>query len=88
MGASSIISNLKSDKKNVTIKYDDKKIETSLKKLGAILGDYVEVGCGSVLNPGTIIGRKTNIYPLSSVRGFISENKIYKNQNEIVEKIN
>jgi UDP-3-O-[3-hydroxymyristoyl] glucosamine N-acyltransferase len=58
-----------------------------LKKFGAILGDNVEIGCGSVLNPGTIIGRKTNIYPLSSVRGYIGSNKIYKNQNEIVEKI-
>ena len=87
MGAGSIISNLKSDKSNVSVKYNDKKIETNLRKFGAILGDNVEVGCSSVLNPGTIIGRKTNIYPLSSVRGFIGPNKIYKNQNEIVEKI-
>ena len=87
MGAGSIISNLKSDKSNVSIKCNDKKIETNLRKFGAILGDNVEVGCSSVLNPGTIIGRKTNIYPLSSVRGFIGSNKIYKNQNEIVEKI-
>ena len=69
------------------MKYNDKKIETNLRKFGAILGDNVEVGCSSVLNPGSIIGRKTNIYPLSSVRGFIGPNKIYKNQNEIVEKI-
>ena len=87
MGAGSIISNLKSDKSNVSVKYNDKKIETNLRKFGAILGDNVEVGCSSVLNPGSIIGRKTNIYPLSSVRGFIGPNKIYKNQNEIVEKI-
>ncbi len=87
MGAGSIISNLKSDKSNVSVKYNDKKIETNLRKFGAILGDNVEVGCSSVLNPGSIIGRKTNIYPLSSVRGFIGSNKIYKNQNEIVEKI-
>ena len=87
MGAGSIISNLKSDKTLVTVKYNDKKIETNLKKFGAILGDNVEVGCGSVLNPGTVIGRKTNIYPLSSVRGYVKPNQIYKNQNEIVEKI-
>ena len=87
LGAGSIISNLKSDKSNVSVKYNDKKIETNLRKFGAILGDNVEVGCSSVLNPGSIIGRKTNIYPLSSVRGFIGSNKIYKNQNEIVEKI-
>lgn len=87
MGAGSIISNLKSDKSLVSVKCNSAKIETKLKKFGAILGDNVEVGCGSVLNPGTVIGRKTNIYPLSSVRGYIGSNKIYKNQNEIVEKI-
>lgn len=87
LGAGSIISNLKSDKSLVHVKCDGEKIETKLKKFGAILGDNVEIGCGSVLNPGTIIGRKTNIYPLSSVRGYIGSNKIYKNQNEIVEKI-
>lgn len=86
LGAGSIISNLKSDKSLVYVKCDGEKIETKLKKFGAILGDNVEIGCGSVLNPGTIIGRKTNIYPLSSVRGYIGSNKIYKNQNEIVEK--
>lgn len=87
MGAGSIVSNLKSDKSLVRVKCNDKKVETKLKKFGAIIGDNVEVGCGSVLNPGTVIGRKTNIYPLSSVRGYIGSNKIYKNQNEIVEKI-
>lgn len=87
MGAGSIASNLKSDKSLVFVKCEDKKIETNLKKMGAILGDNVEVGCGSVLNPGTIIGRETNIYPLSSVRGYVGSNQIYKNQNEIIEKV-
>ena len=87
MGAGSITSNIKSDRKLVVIKDGDEKIETGLKKIGAILGDNVEVGCGSVLNPGTIIGKNTNIYPLSSVRGVIPENSIYKKKNEIVEKI-
>ena len=87
MGAGSIVSNLKSDKSLVTVRCKGEKIETNLRKFGAIVGDNVEVGCGSVLNPGTVIGRKTNIYPLSSVRGYVGENQIYKNQNEIVEKI-
>ena len=87
MGAGSIISNLKSDKTLVTVKYNDEKIETNLKKFGAILGDNVEVGCGSVLNPGTVIGKHTNIYPLSSIRKVVPANSIYKNQNEIVEKL-
>lgn len=87
MGAGSITSNIKSDRKLVVIKDVDEKIETGLKKIGAMLGDNVEVGCGSVLNPGTIIGKNTNIYPLSSVRGVIPENSIYKKKNEIVEKI-
>lgn len=86
MGAGSITSNVKSDKKLVVIKSKDEKIETGLKKIGAMLGDNVEVGCGSVLNPGTIIGRNTNIYPLSSVRGVVPANSIYKKQNEIVVK--
>ena len=86
MGAGSIISNVKSDKKLVAIKNGETKIETNLKKVGAMLGDNVEVGCGSVLNPGSIIGRNTNIYPLSSVRGVVPENSIYKNKNEVVEK--
>lgn len=88
MGAGSITSNVKSDKTLVTIKVGDKKIETGLKKFGAILGDFVEVGCGSVLNPGTIIGSHSNIYPLSSVRGYVPENSIYKNAGEVVEKRN
>ena len=87
MGAGSITSNVKSDKKLVIVKNEDAKIETGLKKFGAMIGDNVEVGCGSILNPGSVIGKNTNIYPLSSVRGVIKENSIYKNQNEIVEKI-
>ena len=87
MGASSITSNIKSDKKPIIIKNGKQKIETGMKKIGAMVGDNVEVGCGSVLNPGTIIGKNTNIYPLSSVRGVVKPNSIYKNQNEIVEKM-
>lgn len=87
MGAGSITSNVKSDKKLVIIKNEKEKIETGLKKVGAMVGDEVEVGCGSILNPGTVIGIHTNIYPLSSVRGFVPANSIYKNQNEIVNKI-
>lgn len=86
MGAGSITSNVKSDKKLVVVKNEDKKIETGLKKFGAMIGDEVEVGCGSILNPGTVIGKKSNIYPLSSVRGVVPEKSIYKNRNEIVEK--
>ena len=86
MGAGSITSNVKSDKKLVIVKNGDEKIETGLKKFGAMIGDNVEVGCGSILNPGTVIGRNTNIYPLSSVRGVVKENSIYKNKNEIIEK--
>ena len=86
MGAGSITSNVKSDKKLVIVRNGEEKIETGLKKFGAMLGDCVEVGCGSVLNPGSVIGRNTNIYPLSSVRGVVKENSIYKNQNEIVVK--
>lgn len=83
-GAGAITSNVKSDKTLVTVKYNNEKIETGLKKFGAMLGDFVEVGCGSVLNPGTVIGKNTNIYPLSSVRGFVKPNSIYKNSSEIV----
>lgn len=87
MGAGSITSNVKSDKKLVIVKNGKEQIETGLKKFGAMLGDEVEVGCSSVLNPGTVIGKHTNIYPLSSVRGVVPEHSIYKNKNEIVEKI-
>lgn len=86
MGAGSITSNVKSDKTLVTIKIKDKKIETGLKKFGAMIGDYVEIGCGSVLNPGTVIGKKSNVYPLSSVREYIPENSIYKKAGEVVLK--
>lgn len=86
MGAGSITSNVKSDKTLVEVKVGEQKVATGLKKMGAILGDEVEVGCGSILNPGTIIGSNTNIYPLSSVRGYVPENSIYKKQGEIAEK--
>ena len=86
MGAGSITSNVKSDKKLVIVKNEKEKIETGLKKFGAMIGDEVEVGCGSILNPGTIIGKHTNIYPLSSIRKVVPANSIYKNQNEVVEK--
>lgn len=86
MGAGSITSNVKSDKKLVVVKKGKERIETGLKKFGAMIGDNVEVGCGSVLNPGSVIGKNTNIYPLSSVRGVVQENSIYKNQNEIINK--
>ena len=87
MGAGSITSNVKSDKKLIVIKNGKEQIETGIKKIGAMLGDEVEIGCGSILNPGSIIGKNTNIYPLSSVRGVVPKNSIYKKQNEIVEKI-
>lgn len=86
MGAGSITSNVKSDKTLVTISTAQGKIETTLKKMGAILGDHVEVGCNSVLNPGTVVGKESNIYPLSSVRGHVPAKSIYKNRNEVVEK--
>lgn len=86
MGAGSITSNVKSDKKLVIVKNGKERIETGLKKFGAMIGDEVEVGCGSILNPGSVIGKNSNIYPLSSVRRVVPEKSIYKNQNEIVEK--
>lgn len=86
MGAGSITSNVKSDKTLVTIMTGEERIETGLKKMGAVLGDNVEVGCNSVLNPGTVIGRETNVYPLSMVRGFVPERSIYKRQGEVVCK--
>ena len=86
MGAGSITSNVKSDKLPVVIKNGDEKVETGRKKVGAMLGDYVEVGCNSVLNPGTVIGRNSNVYPTSCVRGVIPENSIYKDQGNIVIK--
>lgn len=86
MGAGSITSNVKSDKTLVVVKSDGETIETGLKKFGAMLGDHVEVGCNSVLNPGTVIGRNTNIYPLSPVRGVIPADSIYKDKEHIVNK--
>ena len=86
MGAGSITSNVKSDKTLVHVKGADFDIATGMKKFGAMLGDYVEVGCNSVLNPGTVIGSHSNIYPLSRVRGYVPSNSIYKDQNAIVTK--
>ena len=86
MGAGSITSNVKSDKTLVTVRGMGEAIETGLKKMGAMLGDCVEVGCNSVLNPGTVIGRESNIYPLSSVRGVIPENSIRKQDGTVVTK--
>ena len=86
MGAGSITSNVKSDKTLVVVKNGKEEIETGLKKFGAMLGDHVEVGCNSVLNPGTVVGRNTNIYPLSMVRGVVPAGSIYKNRNEIAAK--
>lgn len=86
MGAGSITSNVKSDKTLVHVKSKTFDIETGMKKFGAMLGDYVEVGCNSVLNPGTVIGAGTNIYPLSRVRGYVPGNSIFKAQDDIVEK--
>ncbi|WP_294465224.1 UDP-N-acetylglucosamine pyrophosphorylase [uncultured Ruminococcus sp.] len=86
-GAGTITSNLKSDKSLVTVLCDDDKIETGVKKFGAMLGDHVEVGCNSVLNPGSVVGRNTNVYPLSFVRGYVPENSIYKRLGEVADKI-
>ena len=87
MGAGSITSNVKSDKKLVVVKNGEEQIETGFKKFGAMLGDHVEVGCNSVLNPGTVIGRWTNIYPTSCVRGCIPANHIFKDKDHIVAKV-
>ncbi len=86
MGAGSITSNVKSDKTLVIVRAGQEQYETGLKKFGAMLGDNVEVGCNSVLNPGTIIGKQSNVYPTSMVRGFIPANSIYKKQGEIAQK--
>ena len=87
MGAGSLTSNVKSDKTLVVVKNGDERIETGLKKFGAMLGDFVEVGCNSVLNPGTVIGRCSNIYPLSCVRGTVPADSIYKTGGKIVKKV-
>lgn len=86
MGAGSITSNVKADRQNVLVHADGNEIETGRKKFGAMLGDYVEVGCNAVLNPGTVIGSHTNVYPTTSVRGVIPPNSIVKNSKEIVNK--
>ncbi len=86
MGAGSITSNVKSDKKPVQVHAGDGEIDTGRKKVGALVGDFVEVGCGSILNPGVVVGRNTNIYPLSSVRGCVPAGSVYKKAGEIAEK--
>ena len=86
-GAGTITSNLKSDKSLIEIALPNERVQTSRKKFGAIIGDFVEVGCNSVLNPGTVIGRNTSVYPLSMVRGYVREQSIYKNQGEIARKL-
>lgn len=86
MGAGSITSNVKSDKSLVVVKFGDEMVETQRKKFGAVLGDFVEVGCNSVLNPGTVLGRHSSVYPTSSVRGVVPENAIFKDKDNIVIK--
>ena len=86
MGAGSITSNVKADRQNVWVHDGDVNIETGRKKFGAMLGDYVEVGCNAVLNPGTVIGPHSNVYPTTSVRGVIPPDSIVKNSKEIVHK--
>ena len=86
MGAGSITSNIKSDRTNIIIRCGGEVVETGRYKIGAMLGDYVEVGCNTVLNPGTVVGKHTNIYPLSRVRGVIMNNSIYKDEHNIVLK--
>ena len=86
MGAGSITSNVKSDKKLVVVHNGTEQLETGLKKFGAMLGDYVEVGCNAVCNPGTVIGRHSNVYPTSCVRGVVPENSIFRNNGEIITK--
>lgn len=85
-GAGTITSNLKSDKTNITVLINNQRVETGRKKFGAVVGDRVEVGCNAVLNPGTIIGRDSSVYPLSMVRGFVPENSIFKNTDDVVQK--
>ena len=86
MGAGAVTSNVKSDRTLVTVRNGEERIETGLKKFGAMLGDFVEVGCNSVLNPGTVVGRNANIYPTSCVRGLVPENSIWKTGGIIVDK--
>ena len=87
MGAGAVTSNFKSDGSNITVRYESQSIHTGRRKLGAMLGDFAEIGCNCVLNPGTVIGSNTTVYPLSSVRGCIAKNRIYKSRDNIVEKI-
>ncbi|BED92324.1 MAG: UDP-N-acetylglucosamine pyrophosphorylase [Candidatus Paraimprobicoccus trichonymphae] len=87
LGAGVIISNIKSDKSDISINFLDKKINTKLKKFGAIIGDYSEIGCNTVLNPGTVISKNCTVYPLSMVRKFLPENSIFKSENKIFKKI-
>ena len=86
MGAGSITSNVKSDKTLVVVKNGEEKIETGRKKMGAILGDFVEVGCNSVLNPGTILGRRSSVYPTSCVQGVVEADHIYKDKDHIIPR--
>ena len=87
MGAGAITSNVKSDRKPVVIKNGNETMETGLKKVGAMLGDFAEVGCNAVLNPGTVVGRMSNIYPTSSVRGVIPEKSIFRNDGKVIRKV-
>ena len=86
MGAGSITSNVKSDKGEVLVSYGEDRFPTGFKKFGAMIGDFVEIGCGTVLNPGSVVGKHASVYPLSSVRGFIKENSIYKKAGEVAER--
>ncbi len=86
-GAGVIASNLKADKSLVTVNFRGEKVATGVKKFGAMIGDFGDIGCNSVLNPGSVIGRGTNVYPLSFVRGYVEENSIYKKQGEVVKKV-
>ena len=87
IGAGVVLSNVKSDKSDVVVKFQGQKLQTNLRKFGAVLGDYVEIGCNSVLNPGTLVGKRSTIYPLTMVRGCIEEGKILKNNGTIVDKV-
>ncbi len=86
MGAGSITSNIKADKKNVVIRDGEERMETGLRKMGAMLGDWVDVGCNTVLNPGSVVGRRTNIYPVSMIRGCVPAMHVYKDKDNIVPK--
>ena len=87
IGAGVILSNVKSNKTSVMVNINGEKIDTKLRKFGAIVSDFVEIGCNSVLNPGTIVGRNSIIYPLSNVRGFVQENKIFKSVGNVIDKV-